>query len=63
VPREISESEVVEIDPKAKSIWLRGGKRLGFAEARRAGVDVEALMASPAFTAVQVLSTTTYIRS
>jgi hypothetical protein len=33
---------VVRVDPQRRSVWLRDGTRLGFAAARRAGIDVEA---------------------
>lgn len=45
----ISERDVVRIDPKAKSIWLKDETRLGFAQARKAGIDVEELMSSASF--------------
>lgn len=43
--QEITETAVVAVDPQCKSVWLRGGRRIGFAQARRAGLDVEALVA------------------
>lgn len=33
---------VVEINRQVKSVWLSDGRRLGFAAARKLGLDVEA---------------------
>lgn len=40
--------EVRTIDPQKRSVWLADGTRLGFAAARRLGIDVEALQAAQA---------------
>lgn len=41
----MTEQEVIRLDPQQKSLWLADGTRLGFAAARRRGIDVEALLA------------------
>lgn len=41
---EITERDVVRLDPQAKSVWLADGRRIGFAAARRFGIDVEDIM-------------------
>jgi hypothetical protein len=42
----MSANEVARIDPQARSVFLTDGTRLGFAQARRLGIDVEALQAT-----------------
>lgn len=37
---------VIRLDPQKRSVWLADGKRIGFAAARKRGIDVEDLLAN-----------------
>lgn len=41
----LSEKDVRFVDAQKRSVFLKNGRRIGFAQARRAGLDVEALQA------------------